>query len=411
MKKLLLIMSAVLMSGMFSSTCFALQLLDSKPSRNFLKDIDVRTSEKIIEITAEFTDNVDMENKKIILNENSLQLELPRLSLNSSKRLFRINDKIISQIFVSRTNQEGLLINVGFLKKIDRKDLTVGIKEKKKLILKIKRPLNGSLAAKKSFEQTKREDADMELKDAKEANEGEGKKSSQVSFDINEFEKLFEKSSAASEEQLINKVVNTKPDELGRLNRDNEKDVRGKDDSLNVGLPLLLNDQKGEKNGEKTIIQKVGAGASEKLQNLKNSDILASSIKMITSLSIVLTLVFVIAYFAKKFMVSQNGFLSKGRMVKVLGSSYIGGKKNITMVEVGNEILLLGISQNNISMLTRLEKTDIESPNPGKRGGRENLFSQELGRYYWRPKNKSKADNVDHITENIKRKIRELKRI
>ena len=409
MKKLLLTLCAVLMFGMFSGTCFALNLSNIKPSRNFLKGIDIRTGGKVIEITAEFTDNVDIGNKKIVLNKNSLQLELPHLSLNSSKRLFRVHDKNISQIFVSRTDREGLLISVGLLEKIDKKDLTVDIKEKKKLVLTIKRPPDPSLAAKKSIGQTRKEDADTGLKNAKEVKQDEGEKSSQVIFDINEFEKLFEKSSATSEEQLINKVVNTRPDELEKFNRDNEKD--GKGDSFNVGLPILLGDQKGEKSGEKTIIQKVGSGASEKLQNLKNSDILSSSIKMITSLSIVLTLILVVAYFAKKFMVSQNGLLSKGKMVKVLGSSYIGGKKNITMVEVGNEILLLGISPNNISMLTRLEKTDVESRNPGKRAGRENLFSQELGRYYWRSKNKSKADNVDHITENIKRKIRELKRI
>jgi flagellar protein FliO/FliZ len=55
--------------------------------------------------------------------------------------------------------------------------------------------------------------------------------------------------------------------------------------------------------------------------------------------------------------------------VNVLGSGFLGPKKNIVLVEVAGEVLVLGMSQNNISLLTNI--TDPEKIEEIKsRGGK-----------------------------------------
>jgi flagellar biogenesis protein FliO len=57
--------------------------------------------------------------------------------------------------------------------------------------------------------------------------------------------------------------------------------------------------------------------------------------------------------------------------VNVLGSGFLGPKKNIVLVEVAGEVLVLGMSQDNISLLTNItdpEKIE-EIKSKGGKGG------------------------------------------
>lgn len=78
-----------------------------------------------------------------------------------------------------------------------------------------------------------------------------------------------------------------------------------------------------------------------------------------------LTLLFVIVvmggglYLLRGFM-NKKGLLKKGAKipVKVLSTSYLGQKKNITLVDVAGEVLVLGVTPSSINLLTKVEDLD-----------------------------------------------------
>ena len=84
-------------------------------------------------------------------------------------------------------------------------------------------------------------------------------------------------------------------------------------------------------------------------------DFMPSLIKVISSLLFVLGMMVVIAYIARRFMSSRMGPWQSGRRIRVLGTSYLGLKKEIALIQVGEEYLVLGVTPNHISLLTRLD--------------------------------------------------------
>ena len=83
-------------------------------------------------------------------------------------------------------------------------------------------------------------------------------------------------------------------------------------------------------------------------------DIMATAFQMLMALGIVLGGVFVVYYFLKRFLKRDIGG-SKEPLIKVIASQYIGFKKNISLVEVAGSILVVGVSNDNISLLTKIE--------------------------------------------------------
>lgn len=87
-------------------------------------------------------------------------------------------------------------------------------------------------------------------------------------------------------------------------------------------------------------------------------DIIPTAMKMLTALGVVLGGMLLVYYFAKRILKRQVGN-SKGKMIRVLESSFIGVKKNISLVEIPGAILVLGITNDNISLLSKIENQEI----------------------------------------------------
>ena len=83
-------------------------------------------------------------------------------------------------------------------------------------------------------------------------------------------------------------------------------------------------------------------------------DLTMTALKMISALGIVLGGLFIVFYFSKRFM-NRDGSGSNQKLIKVLASQYIGVKKNISLVEVPGAVLVLGISNDTIRLLTKIE--------------------------------------------------------
>ncbi len=88
------------------------------------------------------------------------------------------------------------------------------------------------------------------------------------------------------------------------------------------------------------------------------SGMILTSLKMLFALGAVLAILLFVYYFAKKIM--NTGKLHyKDKLIRVLACNYIGVKKNISIVEVAGSILVLGITNDNIRLLTKIEDKEM----------------------------------------------------
>jgi flagellar protein FliO/FliZ len=87
-------------------------------------------------------------------------------------------------------------------------------------------------------------------------------------------------------------------------------------------------------------------------------DLISTMLKMITALVIVLGGLFIVFYFLRRILKREVGGSSE-KLIRVLASSYIGVKKNISLIEVPGSILVLGVTSDNICLLTKIEDEEI----------------------------------------------------
>ena len=87
-------------------------------------------------------------------------------------------------------------------------------------------------------------------------------------------------------------------------------------------------------------------------------DVLSTALQMLTALGIVLGGLLVIFYLVKRFL-KKDISGSKEQFIRVIANQYIGIKKNIALVEVPGAVLVVGISNENISLLTKIDDQTI----------------------------------------------------
>ena len=103
----------------------------------------------------------------------------------------------------------------------------------------------------------------------------------------------------------------------------------------------------------------------------KPIELVPSSMKMFSMLSLVLGIIFLLFFGFKKFVLKNTVFGGGEKLVNVLGSGFLGPKKNIVLVEVAGEVLVLGMSQDHIALLTNITDPDKieEIKSSGGKGG------------------------------------------
>lgn len=90
-------------------------------------------------------------------------------------------------------------------------------------------------------------------------------------------------------------------------------------------------------------------------------DILSALVKMISALAIVLGLMALTTYGVRRFLGPRLGVAGNGPFMKIQGSISLGVKKEIALIEVGGSFLVVGVTPNQISLLTRFEKENMAS--------------------------------------------------
>jgi flagellar biosynthetic protein FliO len=87
-------------------------------------------------------------------------------------------------------------------------------------------------------------------------------------------------------------------------------------------------------------------------------DALSTTLQMLTALATVLGGLLVVFYLMKRFLRRDAGG-SGNPLIRVIASQYIGVKKNIALVEVPGTVLVLGISNDTIRLLTKIEDQSV----------------------------------------------------
>jgi flagellar biosynthetic protein FliO len=128
-------------------------------------------------------------------------------------------------------------------------------------------------------------------------------------------------------------------------------------------------DKKDAVPNKSKITTKDNKGFSLKDSRLKGKpmELIPSGLKMISMFAVVLGLMFLIFFGFKKYVLKNTAFGGGNKLVNVLGTWFLGPKKNIVLVEVAGEVLVLGMSQDSITLLSSI--TDEEKIEEIKNAG------------------------------------------
>lgn len=78
------------------------------------------------------------------------------------------------------------------------------------------------------------------------------------------------------------------------------------------------------------------------------------SIKMVSALTIVLGLIFLMLHFGKNFLSKKMGLGNREDILKIISRTYLGPKKELVVVETSGDLLLLGVTEHNISLISKI---------------------------------------------------------
>ncbi len=161
----------------------------------------------------------------------------------------------------------------------------------------------------------------------------------------------------------------------------------------------------------------------------KPIELVPSSLKMLSMLAVVLGIMFLLFFGFKKYVLKNTLFGGGEKLVTILGSGFLGPKKNIVLVEVVGEVLVLGMSQDNISLLTNItdpERIEEIKAKGGKGGsglswnmsgqqqegaGSSNMTGQfsSFMKKFSEPEKNSKEKSVADVTAQIKQQMGRFK--
>ncbi len=83
-------------------------------------------------------------------------------------------------------------------------------------------------------------------------------------------------------------------------------------------------------------------------------ELTGAAVKMVLALALVLAVLWAAQRWARRNIVSGAAG-NRGRLIRVLGSHYLGVKKSIAVVQVPGSILILGIGAEQINLLSRID--------------------------------------------------------
>lgn len=113
----------------------------------------------------------------------------------------------------------------------------------------------------------------------------------------------------------------------------------------------------------------VRALAAEAPSQAPSPDLAGGVSQMLLALGLVLALVLALYWLARRFLPGATG-LGQTPGLKVLGRLALGPKKGLVLVEVGQRVLVLGLGEQDITLLATIDDpAEVASLSAGVRGG------------------------------------------
>lgn len=83
-------------------------------------------------------------------------------------------------------------------------------------------------------------------------------------------------------------------------------------------------------------------------------DFYSTAIRTFSILSILLAVILIGSYLVRRLWPKGSRLMGNNRWIRVVAASYIAPKKTISLVEVAGEMLVLGLTDSQITMLTKI---------------------------------------------------------
>jgi flagellar protein FliO/FliZ len=87
-------------------------------------------------------------------------------------------------------------------------------------------------------------------------------------------------------------------------------------------------------------------------------DFIASLLKMVSALAVVLGIMLAGLWFVRKLMKKTGTGVDDGHAIRILSTRYLGPKSSIMLVDVLGSVIVVGVTAGQISMLTTITDED-----------------------------------------------------
>ena len=351
--------------------------------------------------------------RKPIFFEKSIQVDFPLAYSQPAKQFLKTGDSQISQIYVSQFNSRTMRVRfiLGKDEEGDYKNKFHMERDGDSLIVRVERgetDILGQLLARTT----------EKINEKRQTNK------------LNKFNdnNIEEKREVKSQPILSDAKKTTSPNS-DDLKLDSSKKIKTASYNKRPKWKTAMN-----RTGESSSSIKKTSFSLHHPDDKKNSEpvsLLSSGLRMVTTLSLVLGLIFLLFFGFKKYVLKNTAF-GGGKLVQVLSTNFLAPKKNIALVEVAGEILVLGVSDQSISLLTsirepdRIEEiknahgdnshgADWEQGVPKNSAGRTSLASSNAANMFskylkqFSGSGSSKQASVDAVTEKIRRNMGKLR--
>jgi len=360
---------------------------EAMASQNYLQNLKVYKNPDELRVVMDFLSPIKAE-PVLSFYEKSVQFDMPDTYIHPAKRVFEVGDEFLKYVYALQHSKDKVRMRLLVSQSgISLKDRLSVLRDDKNLIIVIKKA-----AAAKGQEtaaiKSKIKNIKSEINIA-----GSQKDLEMRSQKLEEGELKLQMQNIASEPDIQQSKADIN-------NPEGTKAVEGKIEEVKPQLTTP------DSENQTSNIETKGAGSGYlKYQEplpVEPPDMSSAIFKTITALAIVLAAVLLISYIAKKVLKKNDIVFGKDKLIRVLGTSYIGVKKAITLLDVAGEVLVIGVTNNNITMLTKLESEDAKSKLLNS-NSKLRIPNSEL--------QTPKDEMVARIAKTIQEKVRKLKRI
>ena len=348
--------------------------------------------------------------------EKSIQVDFPLAYSQPAKRFLKTGDSQISQIYVSQFNSRTMRIRFLFGKGAegDYKNRFYMEKDGNSLVVRVVRVERGETDIL----------GQLLARTTKKINEKK-QKNKIKKFNAN----IIEEKREVKSQPFVFEAEKSTPSNPDDLKLDSPKKI--KTDSYNKKPKWKTVKNKTEVPSSAIKKTSFGLNPPEDTKKPEPVSLLSSGLRMVTTLSLVLGLIFLLFFGFKKYVLKNTAF-GGGKLVQVLSTNFLAPKKNIALVEVAGEVLVLGVSDQNISLLTsirepeRIEEiknahgdngpgTDWKQGVPKSAAGKTSSASSNAAQMFskylkqFSGSGSGKQASVDAVTEKIRRNMGRLR--